>query len=65
MIRSWCCLAGAGPEEVEKGALLKIEESLTAIQRDRRVEDDRARGYGRWVYVSVDQTYELSEVTDR
>ena len=55
---------GAGPEEVEKGILIKIEEALTAI---RGIEELRAvaqEGYGR-VYVSVGQTYELSEVTDQ
>ena len=55
---------GAGPEEVEKGILIKIEESLTAIQGIEELRAIAQEGYGR-VYVSVDQTYELSEVTDQ
>ena len=55
---------GAGPEEVEKGILIKIEESLTAIQGIEEIRAIAQEGYGR-VYVSVDQTYELSEVTDQ
>ena len=55
---------GAGPEEVEKGILIKIEESLTAIQGIDELRAIAQEGYGR-VYVSVDQTYELSEVTDQ
>ena len=55
---------GAGPEEVEKGILIKIEEALTAIQGIEELRAVAQEGYGR-VYVSVDQTYELSEVTDQ
>ena len=55
---------GAGPEEVEKGILIKIEESLTAIQGIEELRAIAQEVYGR-VYVSVDQTYELSEVTDQ
>ena len=55
---------GAGPEEVEKGILIKIEESLTSIQGIEELRAIAQEGYGR-VYVSVDQTYELSEVTDQ
>ncbi len=55
---------GAGPEEVEKGILIKIEEALTAIEGIEELRAVAQEGYGR-VYVSVGQTYELSEVTDQ
>ncbi|HBK13213.1 MAG TPA: hypothetical protein DDZ32_10230, partial [Gammaproteobacteria bacterium] len=42
---------GAGPEEVEKGILIKIEESLTAIQGIEELRAIAQEGYGR-VYVS-------------
>ena len=55
---------GAGPEEVEKGILVKIEESLTSIQGIDELRSVAREGYGS-VYVAVAQGYELSDITDR
>ena len=55
---------GAGPEEVEKGILIKIEESLTSIQGIDELRAVAREGYGS-VYVAVAQGYELSDITDR
>ena len=55
---------GAGPEEVEKGILIKIEESLTSIQGIDEMRSIAREGYGS-VYVAVAQGYELSDITDR
>jgi multidrug efflux pump subunit AcrB len=55
---------GAGPEEVEKGILIKIEESLTGIQGIEEMRSIAREGYGN-VYVAVEQGYELSDITDR
>ena len=55
---------GAGPEEVEKGILIKIEESLTSIQGIDELRSIAREGYGS-VYVAVAQGYELSDITDR
>ena len=55
---------GAGPEEVEKGILIKIEESLTSIQGIDELRSVAREGYGS-VYVAVAQGYELSDITDR
>ena len=55
---------GAGPEEVEKGILVKIEESLTSIQGIDELRSVAREGYGS-VHVAVAQGYELSDITDR
>lgn len=64
MIEIGVSYPGAGPEEVEKGILLKIEEALTSIQGIDELRATAREGSGR-VYVSVDQAYDLGEVTDQ
>ena len=64
MIEIGVSYPGAGPEEVEKGILIKIEEALTSIQGIDELRAVAQEGSGR-VYASVDQAYELAEVTDQ
>ncbi|MGB0996927.1 MAG: efflux RND transporter permease subunit [Pseudomonadales bacterium] len=64
MIEIGVAYPGAGPEEVEKGILIKIEEALTSIQGIEELRAYAREGSGQ-VYASVDQAYELGEVTDQ
>ena len=64
MIEIGVSYPGAGPEEVEKGILIKIEEALTSIQGIEELRAIAREGSGQ-VYASVDQGYELGEVTDQ
>ncbi|MEC8807990.1 MAG: efflux RND transporter permease subunit [Pseudomonadota bacterium] len=64
MIEIGVSYPGAGPEEVETGILIKIEEALTSIQGIEELRAIAREGSGQ-VYASVDQGYELGEVTDQ
>ena len=54
---------GAGPEEVEEGIVVKIEEALDSVEGVRKLTSRSQEGMGR-VDVDVEDSYELSEVTD-
>ena len=54
---------GAGPEEVEEGIVVKIEEALDSVEGVRKLTSRSQEGMGR-VDVDVEEAYELSEITD-
>ena len=54
---------GAGPEEVEEGIVVKIEEALNSVEGIRKITSRSQEGMGR-VDVDVEESYELSEITD-
>ena len=54
MIEIGVAYPGAGPEEVEKGILIKIEEALTSIQGIEELRAYAREGSGQ-VYASVDR----------
>ena len=51
---------GAGPEEVEEGIVVKIEEALDSVEGIRKLTSRSQEGMGR-VDVDVEDSYELSE----
>ncbi len=54
---------GAGPEEVEEGIVIKIEEALDGIEGIEEVQSTAAEGSGR-VQVKVKQGHGIGEITD-
>ena len=54
---------GAGPEEVEEGIVVKIEEALDSVEGIRKLTSRSQEGNGR-VDIDVEESYELSEITD-
>jgi multidrug efflux pump subunit AcrB len=54
---------GAGPEEVEEGIVVKIEEALTNVEGVRELTGLAYEGSGQ-VRLEVKQGYEISEVMD-
>jgi multidrug efflux pump subunit AcrB len=54
---------GAGPEEVEEGIVVKIEEALNSVEGIRKITSRSQEGMGR-VDVDVEESYELSDITD-
>jgi multidrug efflux pump subunit AcrB len=54
---------GAGPEEVELGIVIKIEEALNSIQGIKEIRSYSREGTGQ-VRVEVETGYELADMTD-
>ena len=54
---------GAGPEEVEEGIVIKIEEAIEGIEGIREVQSCSREGSGT-VTIEVKNGFEISEVTD-
>ena len=54
---------GAGPEEVELGIVIKIEEALNSIQGIKEIRSYSREGSGQ-VRVEVETGYELADMTD-
>ncbi|MEE8244673.1 MAG: efflux RND transporter permease subunit, partial [Pseudomonadales bacterium] len=54
---------GAGPEEVEQGIVIKIEEAVNSIEGIRKVTGLAMEGSGR-VTVEVRQGYDVGDITD-
>lgn len=54
---------GAGPEEVEEGIVIKIEEAVDGIEGIEEVQGIASEGSGR-VQIKVKQGYQIGEITD-
>ena len=54
---------GAGPEEVEEGIVVKIEEAVERIEGIRKLEGFAAEGVGR-VSIEVKNGFDIATVTD-
>ncbi|MEM7079634.1 MAG: efflux RND transporter permease subunit [Pseudomonadota bacterium] len=54
---------GAGPEEVEEGIVVKVEEAIDSIQGIEEIRSIASEGSGR-VEVEVSQGFEVSDVLD-
>ena len=54
---------GAGPEEVEEGIVIKIEEALNSVEGIRKITSRSREGMGR-VDLDVEESFELAEITD-
>ena len=54
---------GAGPEEVEEGIVVKIEEALNSVEGIRKITSRSREGMGR-VDLDVEESFELAEITD-
>jgi multidrug efflux pump subunit AcrB len=54
---------GAGPEEVEQGILLAVEEAVRGIDGVKKVTADASEGYGS-VWIDVIPSYDVNQVTD-
>ena len=54
---------GAGPEEVEQGIVIKIEEAVNAIEGIRKVTGLALEGSGR-VTIEVVQGYDIGDIMD-
>ena len=54
---------GAGPEEVEEGIVVKIEEALNSVEGVRKIVSRSQEGSGR-VDIDVEESFEISEVVD-